>query len=127
MKQVKRNKKQNKDVSREIQVMLKRAVNTHVPVIIDTPPVCMNPKMIHLTQDELDLYNFEMINSNDKNITPIAQAKDNIRFNRAVNAFRQAGIPANTYTHIGYYQIPQEEDESEEKAKTKKYRYILLW
>ncbi len=123
MKQVIKNKRQVKDASREIHTMLKRAINTKVPVIIDTPPTAMNPQLVHLSEEDLDMYNFEILNSTDKNITPIAQAKNNIRFNRAVNAFRQAGIAANTYSHIGYYQIPQSEDDN----SAKQYKYILLW
>ena len=83
----------------------------------------MNPQLVHLSEEDLDMYNFEILNSTDKNITPIAQAKNNIRFNRAVNAFRQAGIAANTYSHIGYYQIPQREDDN----SAKQYKCILLW
>ncbi|MEG1616882.1 MAG: hypothetical protein RR202_08560 [Bacteroidales bacterium] len=124
MKQSIRNKrKQGKDVSRELQVMLKRAVNTKVPVIVDTPPSVMVPKAVHLSQEELDLYNFEMVKSANMNITPIPQARESVRFNKALNAFRQAGVQANTYTHIGYYQIPKEDEDD----RVKQYRYMLLW
>ena len=62
MKQTNKKKRQVKDVSREIQSMLKRAINTRIPVIIDTPPNTLAPELIHLTSEELDLYNFEIIN-----------------------------------------------------------------
>lgn len=119
---MKKIKKQSRNVAGEIQSMLKKALNTHVPVITDTPPSSMAPKTVHLTQEALDLYNFEMQKSTDCNITLISKARDSVRFNKAVNAFRQAGIPANSYSHIGYYQIPTAENES-----IKKYRYMLLW
>lgn len=122
MKQTKNRKKQQRDVGRELQVMLKRSLNTKVPIIIDTPPQAMVPKTVHLTADELEQYNFEMLNCTDMNLTPIGQARENIRFNRAINAFRQAGVAANTYTHIGYYQVPSEAEE-----EVKKYKYFLLW
>lgn len=119
---MRREKKQQRNVTGEIQSMLKKAINTHVPVIVDTPPTSMSPESIHLSKEELDLYNFEMANSSECNISLISKAKESVRFNKAVNAFRQAGVPANSYTHIGYYQIP-----STEEDKTKKYRYLLLW
>lgn len=123
----------NRDVGHEIEVMLKRSLNTKLPVIVDAPPTLMKPKHIDFNQEELELYNFELVESLDKNIMPIARAKENIRLNKAVNAFMQAGIPANTYTHIGYYQIPNiNEKFSSDKDETtynavKKYRYFLLW
>lgn len=119
---MRREKKQQRNVAGEIQSMLKKALNTEVPIIIDTPPCSMSPKTIQLTKEALDLYNFEMVNSADCNISLISKARDSVRFNKAVNAFRQAGIPANSYTHIGYYQIPATEEDTQ-----KKYRYILLW
>ena len=122
MKQVKRNKKQIKDASREIHVMLKRAVNTKVPVILDSIENTMNPELIHLTEEDLDQYSFEILNSSEKNISSISDAKNHVRLNRAVNAFRKAGIAANTYSHIGYYQVPLNE---EKENDGKKYRYML--
>lgn len=119
---MRREKKQQRNFAGEIQSMLKKALNTHVPVIIDTPPTPMIPKTVHLTQEAFELYNFEMLNSSECNISLISKARESVRFNKAVNAFRQAGIPANAYSHIGYYQVPGTEDE-----KIKKYRYILLW
>ncbi|MEG1586643.1 MAG: hypothetical protein RR346_07195 [Bacteroidales bacterium] len=119
---MRREKKQQRNVAGEIQSMLKKALNTQIPVIIDTPPSAMNPKTVHLSKEAFDSYNFEMVNSADCNISPISKARDSVRFNKAVNAFRQAGIPANSYTHIGYYQIPTTEEDT-----SKRYRYMLLW
>lgn len=119
---MKRDKQQQRNVAGEIQSMLKKAINTKVPMIVDTPPTTMMPQTIVLTKEHLDLYNFEMVNSSECNISLISKARDSVRFNKAVNAFRQAGYPANSYTHIGYYQIPANENET-----LKKYRYLLLW
>lgn len=119
---MKREKKQPRNFAGEIQSMLKKALNTHVPVIVDTPPSPMVPKTVHLTHEAYESYHFEMSNSADCNLSEISKARESVRFNKAVNAFRQAGVQANSYSHIGYYQIPGTEEDT-----IKKYRYILLW
>ena len=119
---MKKEKKQPRNVVGEIQAMLKKAVNTSVPMIIDTPPETMAPQAQVMSKEDLDSYNFEMLHSCDCNICPISKAKESVRFNKAVNAFRHAGFPANSYTHIAYYQIPSNGNEM-----LKKYRYVLLW
>lgn len=122
MKKVKKTTKQMQNVAGTMQSMLKKAINTHVPMITDTPPSTMSPKTVHLTPETFDLYNFEMQKSEECNMTLISKSRDHLRFNKAVNAFRQAGIPANSYSHIAYYQIPATENE-----KLRQYRYMLLW
>ncbi len=119
---MRREKKHARNYVTEIQSMLKKAVNTQVPMLVDTPPNRMDPQMIRLTTEDMSLYQSEMSISKECNISLISKSRDSARFNRAVNAFRQAGIPANSYSHIGYYQIP-----SNEENQPKQYRYILLW
>ena len=119
---MRREKRQPRNYVSEIQSMLKKAVNTQVPMLLDTPPNRMTPQLIQLTTEDMSLYQSEMSASGECNVSLISKARDSVRFNRAVNAFRQAGIPANSYSHIGYYQIPNTQED-----QPKQYRYMLLW
>lgn len=111
-----------KDAAKEMKEMLKNAVGFKLPVITDTPPHAYHPEIITFTPDDQIAYDAEIDHSEEVGLIPIGLAKDNVRTQKAIHAFEQAGIHPKEYTHLGFYRI---------KAVTENgaapMRYMLLW
>lgn len=114
--------KHGHDAAKEIKTLLKNAVGFKLPVITDTPPRAYTPEVISFTPDDLIAYDAEIDHSEDVGLIQIGLAKDNVRTQKAIHAFENAGIHPKEYTHIGFYRLSALTENGAAPM-----RYILLW